>query len=183
MKAWLMALVLGRRRELIKLPPFLASATVPIPQGVSRLESIVGKGAAGSPGTPGTPGRNGYTVTTNTAYRRRDGKPDDIILGSPSSPIPGPVPADYCEETAIPISESVVYYSMFRCYNYDYKFVPGTEIPPTTGASATGFGQTFVGGTGGPATAREVKNVAVTPGGSYQVVVPSGGSIAISYYL
>ena len=177
-----MALALGRRRELVT-KTFTKNAAVPIPQGVSRLESIVGKGAAGSPGTPGTPGQAGYTVTTNTAYRRRDNKPDDIILGSPSPPIPSPVPSDYCEERAIPISESVVYYSMFRCYQFDYKFVPGTGTNPTTGAAATGFGQTFAGGYGGAATPREVKNVAVTPGGSYQVVVPSGGSIVISYYL
>lgn len=180
MKAWLMALALGRRRELIT-KAYTANATVPIPQGVSRLESIIGKGAAGQPGTPGTPGQSGYTVTTNTAYRRRDGKPDDVILGSPSSPIPGPVPADYCE--TIPEPSSAVYYERFTCYQYDYKFIPGTGTSPTTGASATGFGQTFVGGTGGPATAREVKNIAVTPGGSYQVVVPSGGSIVISYFL
>ena len=52
----------------------------------------------------------------------------------------------------------------------------------TTGASTTGFGQTFVGGTGGAATAVTYNNVAVTPNQAYTLTVPSGGSIQISYY-
>ena len=181
MKAWLMALALGRRRQLVT-KTFTANSTVPIPQGVSRLESIIGKGASGDPGTPGTPGQNGYRQTTETTLYRRDGGEPDVVRSS--GLIPGsPVPENYCTERSVGIGESVVYNFRRDCYSYEYAFIPGTETSPTTGASATGFGQTFVGGYGGAATPREVKNVAVTPGGSYQVVVPAGGSITISYYL
>lgn len=57
---------------------------------------------------------------------------------------------------------------------------PGS--PATTGASATGFGKTFPGGVGSPATEVVYNDVAVTPGGTYSLVVPSGGYIKISYY-
>lgn len=53
---------------------------------------------------------------------------------------------------------------------------------PTTGASTTGFGFTFAGGVGGPATPVTYNNVSVTPGVSYNLVIPSGGSIVIQYY-
>lgn len=56
-------------------------------------------------------------------------------------------------------------------------------IPATTGASATGFGFTFAGGTGGAATTDTHNNVAVTPGNSYPIVVPSGATIQITYYI
>ena len=57
------------------------------------------------------------------------------------------------------------------------------------GAAATGVGKTFPGGTnnfatgiGGPYPTTNFSNVAVTPGASYSIVVPSGASISISYY-
>ena len=53
---------------------------------------------------------------------------------------------------------------------------------PTTGASSTAFGYTFAGGSGGPATSVTYNNVAVTPNASYNIVVPSGGSVSIQYY-
>ena len=57
------------------------------------------------------------------------------------------------------------------------------------GSAATGVGKTFPGGTynfatgiGGAAPTTNFSNVAVTPGASYSIVVPGGGSISISYY-
>jgi len=178
MKPWMMALAIGRRRELV-VKTYTANATAPIPFGVSRLESIVGKGAAGSPGTSGTSGRAGYMLTVHQSYKRIDGGPDFVNIGTPQGPYPGAVPADYCDTQ--PTSGSV-YYEVTTCRYYDYRYIPGTGTDPTIGASATGFGQTFIGGTGGEATPREVKNVAVTPGTNYQLVIPAGASITISYY-
>ena len=54
-------------------------------------------------------------------------------------------------------------------------------VNDTVGASTTAFGYTFLGGTGGAATPVTYNNVAVTPGGSYSIVVPSGGSVSITY--
>jgi hypothetical protein len=55
------------------------------------------------------------------------------------------------------------------------------------GAASTGLGQTFPGGayvapTGYPATTTTFTNVTVTPSTSYSIVVPSGGTVSISYY-
>lgn len=52
---------------------------------------------------------------------------------------------------------------------------------PTTGSSTTAFGYTFPGGTGGAASPVTYNNVAVTPGASYSIVVPAGGSVSITY--
>jgi hypothetical protein len=52
----------------------------------------------------------------------------------------------------------------------------------TTGASSTAIGRTFPGGDGGPAGTTTYTNVSVTPGTSYSIVVPSGGSVTLQYY-
>jgi len=174
MKPWFMALVFGRRPQLVTLP-YTANATVAIPQGVSKLESIVGKGAPGTPGIPGTPA---YFVDETTYFTKRNGQLE--VVESTSGPFTGNTPSNYCDDgVATPDSQTYVGYQ--TCYVFRRTSIGGTSA--TTGASSTGFSQTFVGGTAGAATARTVPNVAVTPGGSYNVVVPSGGSIVISYYL
>lgn len=66
----------------------------------------------------------------------------------------------------------------FAVINYTQSYT----IAATTGASATGFGKTFPGGVGGAATVTNFSNVPVTPLSSYNVVVPAGGSITITYY-
>lgn len=52
----------------------------------------------------------------------------------------------------------------------------------TVGASSTAIGRTFPGGDGGPAGTTTFTNVSVTPGTSYSIVVPSGGSVTLQYY-
>jgi hypothetical protein len=52
----------------------------------------------------------------------------------------------------------------------------------SNGADATGFGQTFAGGIGGPATPVSLTNIAIAPGASYPLTVPAGSSITITYY-
>ncbi|NHZ83780.1 hypothetical protein F2P44_31605 [Massilia sp. CCM 8695] len=54
--------------------------------------------------------------------------------------------------------------------------------PPTNGDPSTALGKTFPGGTGGPAPTTNFTSVAVTPGTSYDIVVPPGGTITFSYY-
>ena len=60
------------------------------------------------------------------------------------------------------------------------------------GASSTALGKTFPGGaytgtypngTGQPATTTTFTNIAVTPGASYPIVVPSGGFVTLEYYV
>lgn len=64
-------------------------------------------------------------------------------------------------------------------------------ITGQAGSASTGFGYTFPGGgytsstpgsgVGYPATPITYNNIAVTPGQTFSLVIPSGGSIAISY--
>jgi len=65
-------------------------------------------------------------------------------------------------------------------------------IRGSAGTASTALGQTFPGGTytgaypnavGNPAVTTTFNNVAVTPGASYSIVVPSGGQVNISYYV
>lgn len=64
-------------------------------------------------------------------------------------------------------------------------------IQGNAGTASTALGQTFPGGTytgsypngvGGTAATTTFTDVAVTPGASYSIVVPSGGQVSISYY-
>ena len=68
-----------------------------------------------------------------------------------------------------------------------YGYVPGG-----VGASSTALGKAFPGGaytgtypngTGQPATTTTFTNIAVTPGASYPIVVPSGGFVTLEYYV
>jgi len=54
-------------------------------------------------------------------------------------------------------------------------------VAATTGSDTTGFSKTFSGGVGGAASGTTYNDVAITPGASYSLVVPSGGSITITY--
>lgn len=53
----------------------------------------------------------------------------------------------------------------------------------TEGTASTAFGDTFPGGTGGGvAPVTTFNNIAVTPGASYPIVVPTGGTVQIIYF-
>lgn len=79
-------------------------------------------------------------------------------------------------------------------WNFDGAVLPGSQgqakvryskrgafIPATTGLSAFGFGKTFPGGSGGSAQVTGFTSVPVTPLASYQVTVPTGGFVTITY--
>jgi len=178
----LFLLELTRSKQLKSFTASIGNSVWRSPAGVFKLESMTGKGGAGTPGTPGSPGQNGYTITTHTSYRRRDGRPDDVVIGEPSTPIPGPVPADFCFGEDIPLSQSVVYSYMYRCQYYDYVYIPGSGTYPTRGAS-TRFGtlQTFEGGLGGPASTAVRNNIAIQPNTNYNLSVAAGGSLTFTW--
>lgn len=62
--------------------------------------------------------------------------------------------------------------------NVNYSYAGGS----TNGADTTAFGKTFPGGIAGPATTTTFNNVAITPGATYNIVVPAGGSVTITYF-
>lgn len=69
--------------------------------------------------------------------------------------------------------------SMYLAWQEYGPFVPGS--PATTGASTTGFGKTFPGGTGGAAPVTSFGDVPVTPGQTYSIVIANGGYLTLSY--
>lgn len=160
---------------------FTANATFTMPAGASMLDSIVGHGAAGQPGVPGATQK--YTHVIHSYYRRSGGidyveGDQDGWVGNNSA-----TGSDYCDP-AIDYPDpsqggSTVYWREVVCYYYKTRTAGGSDA--TTGASATGFGKVFPGGSGGLATTVTYTNVAVTALASYPVVVPNGASITITY--
>lgn len=164
--------------KLITPPPFTSSQSVTIPLGVSNLVSLIGKGQDGSPqiALP----VNGYNKTT-TSYYYTASTGQTATLGTSTVFVESdfvPTPETYCDlPTTYPNGDQ-----FYNCYTR--VFATGTHTyPPSNGLSTTGFGQTFPGGTGGPASSVTMLNVPVTGGASYSLVIPGGGSITISYYL
>jgi hypothetical protein len=213
------AVICGRRRQLVTLPPFTSNATWTAPITTNRIEKASGKGAAGTP--------------SSTAVRDASAQGDSVQGYSSGSGSQSGSFAwnDFQSDISSALNTVnaggsgngyVVTYSGYpnsNTYNislYQYSFtgaIPGSAyvftspgwkssgdvlpgdygyfaigysqsytIPATTGASATAFGQTFPGGAGGPATITEFTNVAITPGATYNIVVPAGGSVTISYF-
>lgn len=178
----LMLLALGKKPYVPPLTTrtFTTSQSVIIPDGVTVLESVKGKGAAGKPATSGTTTFSTRIVTT--LYRRDVGT--DVVtenangwIGANGATGTGSG-QDYCEPMQ-QTNSSTVYYQSQKCFYYTRTTSSGTSA--TVGASATGFNKVFPGGSGGPATEVSFANVAVTPKQSYPLVIPSGGSITITY--
>ena len=150
------------------------SQTVTIPAGVSNLALVSGQGAPGSPADSYY--QQVYTEQPVYYYSRTDLGGGVTVSRGPISYRGGPTPANYCDPMVVNGNASTQ-----TCYEFVDKS-SYQSTPATTGAAASGFGKTFPGGTGGPATPQSFKDVAVTPGQQFSITVPSGGSITISYY-
>lgn len=180
-------LTLARRGQAPNLvsQTFTSSQTWVAPAGVSMLATVGGGGAAGAAdyytGGDTTPGAK--TVMYDQFLIAKPGGTDyhshSEGTWSGSTQPENTYTRSYIGDTSNVYDYNDVYTS--------YVQAPDTTTPlvyhaATTGASTTGFGQTFVGGTGGAATTSTVSNVAVTPGASYTLSIPSGGSITITYF-
>lgn len=153
---------------------FAANGSFLVPAGATSI-NLIGHGA---PGTPGVDGDFVFTTRVQTTFFKRSGGADVVqntYDGWNNGTGNG---TNYCEPTT-PTDDDIYYYQYIRCYYYGGNYSGGS--PPTTGPSATGFGKVFPGGTGGAAANVSFNNVPVTAGSTYQVVVPSGGSITITY--
>lgn len=174
-----LVVILGHKRQQVT-QTFSANASWTAPITTSSINTASGKGADGTPGTPGSYGPAPQEMVITHYYRRRDGGPDDVTSSTVPTSWTGPTPDGTSETTALP--DSTVYYeeTTITVYTYgDAPYYPGTAA--TTGASATAFGKTFPGGTGGAASTTTFSNIPITPGATYSIVVPSGGSITITY--
>lgn len=176
----------GSNRILVAIQQtFTSNATWIAPPGVTNLASVVGNGAAGTAayttGGVTTPGEK--LVHYETIYTKKDGTQEYVDSGWATWS--GPTQPANTHTTTYIGDTSTVY--NYRDSYVTYSQTPDTTTPvvehaATTGASATAFGFTFAGGVGGSATPATQTNVAVTPSGSYDIVVPSGASVTLNFF-
>lgn len=173
MSPWLAA-ILGADPQPVPVP-FTSNGTFTTPFGVSKVD-LSGKGAAGSPANPGTVVLSTFVQYT---FTRRDGGGVDFQSSTVSGHPYGD--ASYCDPSAPFTPEENATYSSYQACYYPQTDIVGNS-PATTGASTTGFGKTFPGGLGGAANTTTFNSVTVTENTSYPIVVPTGGSLTITYY-
>lgn len=158
-------------------PPFAQWATVY--SALGSAESTI----AGNSGT----NLVSFTVSARPYFIGTDDTWDDLsvgfsywIQGSSYTTIPTGSP---------PTSGNITYASLGGSFKGWSLFAPGYTLG-SAGTATTGIGKTFPGGTlsGSEPTRTAVApvtttftGVAVTPGVSYSIVVPSGGSLTITY--
>lgn len=181
MSPWMLAVVLGTSRA-IQTQTFTANGTWVAPVTTSSIETASGKGAAGTPDSSVTHyyhDRYTYRMTHN-----RDGSftqgPTTFVARDEVASADTPLPDNYASENFDTPSDPVSDY--FYIQYIHFRAQTTTTTSATTGASTTGFGKTFPGGSGGAASLTNFANVPVTPGASYAIVVPAGGTLTITYY-
>ena len=178
MKPWFLALVLGRRPQLVT-QTFTANGVLVVPASVNAVNAT-GNGARGTNAQSGTSFY--YEVQTTYGVRRSDGVGVLVFTRDPELKVGQSPASGYCS-TPNPSPYDPVYSAYYLCYGYERQTTTPDQ-PATRGASATGVGKTFPGSLGNVAQTPTVfTNVAVTPGASYNIVVPTGGSVTISYYV
>lgn len=182
---FLMMLVNGSAKAVTET--FTSNRTWTAPAGVTKIDTVLGKGAAGSPASTSTVTHYYHDEYAYDVYHHRDGTFTDTSndktlvseteVASGSTPLPSSHQSQHFDTPDDPDTDwFYVQYVYFRSQTST------TETDPaTTGASTTAFGKTFPGGAGGPATPASYSNVAVVPGQSYAMTIPSGGSITITY--
>lgn len=201
----------GRKRDLVT-ETFNADATWVAPASVSSLASVVGHGVNGTAGTTtarsatcvsvvygGTGWANsGYVLWSEANGSAQSAKStlDGSVDGSFSKVTVFQGTDNTYATTSNPVSFSNASSGGTLSYGGSWAYsgsinasgsatVSWTQTTPgSAGAAATGFSYSFAGGAAGAvAPSATYNNVAVTPGASYNVVVPTGATIQISYYL
>ena len=130
--------------------------------------------------------------TTNRVFYFYANLTFDTIAPSTFTPTPTP-PSGIFQPVAgtwtvngSPQSGNLTYGATSSYYASGQMYFPGNA-----GAASSAFGNTYPGGTyagtypsgvGSPATTLSFTNIAVTPGASYPITVPSGGTITIQFY-
>lgn len=158
---------------------YTSSQTVTIPAGVTNLILVSGQGSGGTAAYSYYDRQYSEHAVQYTQNNAQGGTITTFDRGTTYHS--GVKPADYCEEhQPYPAGGGITNYTWY-CYTYADTSAWRTE-PATNGSASSGFGKTFPGGVGGPASSVTFNDVAVVAGQAYNIVVPTGGSITISYY-
>ena len=185
---------------------FTGSETWPVPAGVTRLESVTGKGEDGaaqsqaSAGTVGVSfvaysssgtGNNAGVLQWATANSYANNARSAVNTGGSGTYKLGQMnqyPSSYnLQESilsfsnAVPGSAVLAFDSGWRTSGSITNSGQATMswnvyVAATSGRNASGFGLTFPGGTAGPATPQNFGPQTVTPGASMSIVVPSASA-------
>lgn len=182
---------------------FTANTTWVAPVGVTLLPTVVGHGSNGS--SP----RTSSTVVTVTYHSTGTAGVGSILWENVQGVAEG-VAANLNASGSISFDRYViqVYPDETNTYTTSTPSIEGYDADATftggwgtsghisssgtsrvsythdiDGTAATGFSKTFPGGvSGGVAPTTSFTNVAVVPGNSYPVVVPTGGAVQITYF-
>lgn len=170
----------GGRIKLVK-KAFTLPQTWTAPASTAWVNDLIGSGGTGTPGETVTlynyDTYKEETTTYDNASWGTDSTTGQVYQGTTSISSPSEVPAGYCND----VYTSVLHKTVSTCYYY-YLNSWDETTPATNGGTTTAFGESFLGGAGGPPTAREAGRVTVTPGSSYYIDVVYGGSVSFSYY-
>lgn len=173
-----MMLTLSRKREFVT-QTFNSSETWVAPAGVIEIVSLVGKAQDGyqTYTLVTTPASTTYTMKKYLKITYSDGSSSGAQeVDSYATTAGAAVPPPYQE----------IYPTQTRDYFYtkQSQTTPESSYPvyeDVTGASTTGFGYTFPGSSGSASPPASYADIAITPGNSFQLVIPSGGYITITY--
>lgn len=169
MRAWLKALAFSRRAQLVPVV-FDKNGTLVVPAGVSSV-GISGYGARGRDASTSDRWR---IQETTTRYFASGGAQVEVNTTRYSSVSAG----NYCDPRVTLPNGDQLQNCTISTRDGEY------NSPATTGASATGLGKTFPGSYGNTTPAvTTFPSVPVTGGASYNIVVPAGGLITVTYYL
>ena len=161
-----------RSRKLVPVSLPAGTHKFTVPAGVTKIESITGRGGEGYPATEGP---DGYM--RRTTYK--EFRADNTQIGSTKTTyefFEGPTPSDYCQGF---MGSGTSYHHSETCYYHTYM---DGDTNATFGPDTTAFGKTFPGGYGGPASSASFTQVPVNPGQEYTLVVASGGSLSFNYF-
>jgi hypothetical protein len=201
MKPWLLAILTANRKLVSRT--FTSSTTFTVPYGVTQLVSLTGVGGATtsasvvsvaitySPTGTGTPGSS----ATWANFQSVKNSNQTAMAAGGSCTIQQSYSTVYSDGTN---DGATIYPTTFT------DVVAGTAYTTTSGGwassgpitssgeadityqqyggSTSGFGKTFAGSTGSGAATATYNNVAVTENTPYNLVIPTGGSITITYY-
>lgn len=168
------------------------STTWTAPGTTSRIELAVGLGSDGDPGSSGTTEYGWQETDVTYAHLRSDGSVVSWVNGTYSPVYDGsPTPdsyfdptEDYCDPSTDPNCTigSSVYSDSTRYHSFTSTSRTVGAYPASNGDDTTAFNKTFSGGAGGPASATQYTNIPVTPNQGYQIYVPYGGALTITFY-
>lgn len=165
-------MMLASSASVPKVVTLTGNQTWIAPATLGVISKLVGIGGAGAPGG----GWDGtHTHRTEKTYYN-GGTPDGApVINYVSFTALGSAPGNYCEP---PVYETGVSWDNYQiCHFYSNNIAS-----QSTGAATTGFGKSFPGGVGGPATAVTYENIPAVSGDPYVLSIPSGGSLVITFY-